>query len=205
MKFRKKPIVIDAFQWTGGPEQTDDPEWIVEAIKACLVTFENVGTPNVCLVISTKEGLMRANQGDWIIRGILGEIYPCKPDVFAASYDAVPMSEIEVLYFGCLGQVGHHLNSKRRKIRYGDTPWGQSLDGYFLNPKTNAAGLCKFDQRAGWSAIGFADYSVDTRGNSNSVFIVADAIGAHDLLLLARAQWPEVFSRRGFPDISFNP
>jgi len=89
MKYRKKPIVIEAFKWTGGPDQTDDPVWAVEAIKAGSIRFENSGTPNVVMLIDTLEGTMRGNQGDYIIQGVKGEIYPCKPDIFEATYEAV--------------------------------------------------------------------------------------------------------------------
>lgn len=49
MKYKKKPIIIDAFQWTGGPEQEDDPEWILNAINTGDAWFENPGTDNVNL------------------------------------------------------------------------------------------------------------------------------------------------------------
>ena len=75
MKYRKKPVVIDAFQWTGGPEQENDPEWIIEAIKNKTAWFQ------------TLEGVHEASVGDYIIRGIAGEIYPCKPDIFRATYE----------------------------------------------------------------------------------------------------------------------
>jgi len=88
-KFRKKPVVIEAFKWTGGPDQTEDPTWIVDAIKAGTVHFENAGTPEVALLIDTLEGTHRANQGDYIIQGVKGELYPCKPDIFDATYEAV--------------------------------------------------------------------------------------------------------------------
>ena len=88
-QYRKKPVVIEAFQWTGGHDQTEDPAWIVDAIKANAVRFEREGTPDVALMIDTLEGTHRANQGDWIIRGVKGELYPCKPDIFAATYEAV--------------------------------------------------------------------------------------------------------------------
>lgn len=88
-KYRKKPVVIEAFRWTGGPDQTEDPEWICDAIHAGTVAFENVGTPEVKLTIITLEGTMRADIGDWIIQGVQGELYPCKPDIFAATYEAV--------------------------------------------------------------------------------------------------------------------
>lgn len=87
MRYRKKPVVIEAFQWTGDASQAEDPEWIVQAIVNNLVFFENEGTPSVTLKIRTLEGTMTANKGDWIIRGVKGELYPCKPDIFEATYE----------------------------------------------------------------------------------------------------------------------
>lgn len=87
-QYRKKPVVIEAFNWTGGPDQAEDPEWICNAVHNGIVRFENAGTPNVVMLIDTLEGVHRANQGDWIIRGIKGELYPCKPDIFAMTYEA---------------------------------------------------------------------------------------------------------------------
>lgn len=87
MKYRKKPVVIEAFKWTGGHDQEEDPVWIVEAIKKEEVWFKNVGTPNVQCCIETLEGTMIASVGDYIIKGVKGEIYPCKPDIFEATYD----------------------------------------------------------------------------------------------------------------------
>lgn len=86
--YRKKPVVIEAFQWTGEHDKTEGPEWICEAIRAGSVRFENVGTPQLALLIDTLEGTLRADPGDWIIRGVKGELYPCKPDIFAATYEA---------------------------------------------------------------------------------------------------------------------
>jgi hypothetical protein len=85
--FRKKPVVIDAFQWTAGPDQREDPEWIVEAIKRGTVHPQGGSEPH--LTIHTLGGVMRADVGDWIIRGWKGEIYPCKPDIFEATYEPV--------------------------------------------------------------------------------------------------------------------
>lgn len=86
-KYRKKPVVIEAFKWMGGHDQTEDPEWIVEAIKEGEVWFIGSGSERVALQIETLEGVMTANRGDYIIRGIQGEIYPCKPDIFEATYE----------------------------------------------------------------------------------------------------------------------
>lgn len=89
MKYRKKPVVIEAFKWTGGPEQEEDPEWIIQAIKQGSVWFNWVRTPDVKCCIETLEGVMEASVGDYITRGIQGELYPCKPDIFEASYEPV--------------------------------------------------------------------------------------------------------------------
>jgi hypothetical protein len=90
MKYKKKPVVIEAFKWTGGPEQTEDPEWIVDAIRNGAVVI-----PEGLLImeINTLEGVMIAREGDYIIKGIQGELYPCKPDVFFKSYEAIENDE----------------------------------------------------------------------------------------------------------------
>jgi len=85
-KYRKKPVIVDAFRWTGDRDQIEDPEWIVEAIKSGKVRFSEDGES---LLVDTHEGILMANQGDYIIRGIQGEIYPCKPDIFEATYEQV--------------------------------------------------------------------------------------------------------------------
>ena len=92
MKYRKLPVVIEAFKWTGGPDQTEDPEWIIDAIKAGTVRFDADRTADVTLLIDTLEGTHRANQGDYVIQGIKGELYPCKPEIFEATYEAVSES-----------------------------------------------------------------------------------------------------------------
>ncbi|SFF22986.1 hypothetical protein SAMN04487969_11962 [Paenibacillus algorifonticola] len=83
-KYRKKPVVIDAFRWTGGLDQSEDPEWIVNRIRMGQVSFSNGR-----MFIKTLEGVMEAQPGDYIIRGVQGEIYPCKPDIFEATYEAL--------------------------------------------------------------------------------------------------------------------
>jgi len=88
-KYRKKPVVIDAFQWTGNHNQVEDPEWIVEAIKNGTVWFNNIGTNQVNMEIKTLEGNHIANLNDYIIKGVKGEIYPCKPDIFEMTYEPV--------------------------------------------------------------------------------------------------------------------
>ena len=95
-KYRKKPVVIEAFRWTGVPDQTEDPQWIVDAIKSGSVRFQDAGTANVALLIDTLEGTHRADRGDFIIQGVKGELYPCKPDIFAMTYEAAECGTPEV-------------------------------------------------------------------------------------------------------------
>lgn len=82
MKYRKKPVVIEAFRF-----QIDKsmPDWFNEKrITNEIITYDD-GTCD----IKTLEGTMKANKGDYIIQGVNGEIYPCKPDIFEKTYEEV--------------------------------------------------------------------------------------------------------------------
>jgi hypothetical protein len=85
-QFRKKPVVIEAWQFEA-PTFMPQPFWLHNAITSGKIYYQGGARPYY--TIETLEGKMRADAGDWIIRGIKGEIYPCKPDIFAATYDAV--------------------------------------------------------------------------------------------------------------------
>lgn len=109
-RFRKKPVVIEAVLWDGTEEG-------LEAVFALVPTKEDgkfdlpddgeylepgIGyiPPTGELEIPTLEGRMTAQPGDWIIKGVQGELYPCKPDIFKATYDPVeptgePLTERE--------------------------------------------------------------------------------------------------------------
>lgn len=81
MKFRKKPIVIEAMQNIVG---------MAESITAWMADY--CVTPrweNPALIIPTLEGDMKAERGDWIIKGVKNEFYPCKPEIFEATYEKV--------------------------------------------------------------------------------------------------------------------
>jgi hypothetical protein len=80
MKFRKKPVVIEAFQYG----QASRYDWFWDK-----VTINEIITQSDHCLIHTLEGTMRGEVGDWIIKGVKGEIYPCKPDIFEATYEAV--------------------------------------------------------------------------------------------------------------------
>lgn len=78
MKFRKKPVVIEAYQWTTG-NATTISEWAGDAVQ-----FDSA---NQVFKINTLEGVMTAKKGDYIIKGIKNEFYPCKPDIFESTYE----------------------------------------------------------------------------------------------------------------------
>lgn len=83
-QFRKKPVVIDAVQWSGDITTAD------KILDFANETGQVIGFRGDTLVIYTLEGPMMASPNDWIIRGIKGEIYACKPDIFEQTYERVP-------------------------------------------------------------------------------------------------------------------
>lgn len=87
--YRKKPVVIEAFKFTEGLDLKEAPHWMVEAVKSGTAFFVEREDGSIGLIISTLEGVHEASPGDWIIRGIKGELYPCKPDIFEATYERV--------------------------------------------------------------------------------------------------------------------
>ena len=80
MKFRKKPVVIDAVMWTG-----KNIDSICTFMGNRNINWDSVHGLN----IHTLEGNMHASEGDWIIRGVSGEYYPCKPDIFDKTYERI--------------------------------------------------------------------------------------------------------------------
>lgn len=101
MKFRKKPVEIEAVRASeiirairqGGFASL--PPWVGEAYRAGLssssgthvITLDERFSTSLKLCITTLEGVMVANETDWVIRGVKGELYPCKPDIFEATYE----------------------------------------------------------------------------------------------------------------------
>lgn len=83
-QYRKKPVVIEAVLWDGNL-------MTVEPLLSYGQVEQELG--DYALLIPTLEGTMRAEVGDWIIKGIKGELYPCKPDIFAATYEPVLPSD----------------------------------------------------------------------------------------------------------------
>lgn len=96
--YRKKPIVIEACCLNGGSM----PDWWWDAVTANKIITRSKGTGNpfddpiTHAEIHTLEGVMRADRGDWIIKGVKGEIYPCKPDIFEATYEQATAARLGV-------------------------------------------------------------------------------------------------------------
>lgn len=92
MRYRKKPVEIEAFRLTDDAEMIA-PEWFARAVedgKVCIDRSLLDGHMHVYgCTIETLEGRMRARLGDYIIQGLRGELYPCKPDIFMKTYDLV--------------------------------------------------------------------------------------------------------------------
>lgn len=83
--FRKKPVEIEAFQLARPLGRV--PAWVADAMDAGTVRLYRNLDGGTCAEIVTLEGTMRGDPDDWLICGVKGEIYPCKPDIFAATYE----------------------------------------------------------------------------------------------------------------------
>lgn len=93
-EFRKKPVIIEAFRF--GLDKA--PWWWISAVDNgdARVHEWHSGKTGRAGLIKTLEGEMWAQRGDWIIRGVAGELYPCKPDIFEATYEpAHPSTPVE--------------------------------------------------------------------------------------------------------------
>lgn len=84
-QYRKKPVVIEAFKYGIDPR----PDWFNDKVTANeIITYVEDSSLYYC-EIKTLEGIMRGGCGDYIIQGVQGEIYPCKPEIFEMTYELV--------------------------------------------------------------------------------------------------------------------
>jgi hypothetical protein len=84
VRYRKKPVEVEAMQYRG--------EVDIDQLRE-FVGIVNLATGTSDAHIVTLEGWMRVSDGDYVIRGVQGECYPCKPDIFAATYEPVDASD----------------------------------------------------------------------------------------------------------------
>ena len=102
-RYRTKPVVVEAVQWTG---DNDSAVKVLDPGGGWRVARSLLGN-QPRLNIHTLEGTMCANVGDWIIRGVQGELYPCKPDVFAETYEEAYVGDKELAARGKLTRELH--------------------------------------------------------------------------------------------------
>ena len=90
LKAQKKPVIVEVCQWTG-----HNPEEMMTFCGKAAHDIYQINLANMpveySLIIKTLEGNMRAEPGDYIIKGVHGEFYPCKPDVFEETYEIIDM------------------------------------------------------------------------------------------------------------------
>lgn len=84
--YRKLPLLVEAFRWTGDRDQSDDPLWIVKALQAGQVAIRTSTPGKIIMLVSAPNGWMTARPGDWIVQDSHG-MYPCTPEIFAACYE----------------------------------------------------------------------------------------------------------------------
>ncbi|MGE0075905.1 MAG: hypothetical protein AB7S52_11805 [Sphaerochaetaceae bacterium] len=94
MKFRKKPVVIEAIQYTG-ENQKEVESFVRKILPVKIIDLgRDSGNKVLGLEIETLEGVMVAIPNDWIIKGVSGEFYPCKPDIFDKTYESSSTARI---------------------------------------------------------------------------------------------------------------
>ncbi len=93
-QFRKKPVVIEAIQLTDEADWEEIAQWATAELHNTTHGVPGADQETV-FRIRTLEGVMTAGIGDWIIKGVKGEFYPCKPDIFAATYESAALDPLE--------------------------------------------------------------------------------------------------------------
>ena len=88
-QYRKKPVVIEAMQYSASDDYYDIRDWVGRFGGECTKQYTLGLLNDVVFGIQTLEGQMLARIGDWVIKGVKGEFYPCKPDIFEQTYDEV--------------------------------------------------------------------------------------------------------------------
>lgn len=88
MMFRKKPVIVEAFR-TGWDYDHD-----CMIMQWCGGVFHSLEDDDSLFEIPTPEGYMKVRSGDWVIKGVHGEFYPCKPDIFAETYERVETKDV---------------------------------------------------------------------------------------------------------------
>lgn len=110
-KFTKRPVMIEAIQFADDADTISNISAFINAEEPLVVGWDNAG--KAYLKIQTLEGVMTATDGDWIIKGVQGEFYPCKPDIFEKTYSRFAQSGLS------FGQAIEALKGGHRVAREG--------------------------------------------------------------------------------------
>lgn len=130
MKYKKRPVVIEAFQYDGDLKRADGkyyvPDWAVEAYEKGIMYYASKLDAPPELFIKTLEGTHHVSVCDYIIQGVKGELYPCKPDIFTETYDVSTEDKPETpSNISALEKLIEKQTPKKiiyQKSQYG-TPW----------------------------------------------------------------------------------
>lgn len=94
MLVRKKPITVEAVQYSAIEGFLESADWIEDAVsKGILIRNLNASNEECKWMVDTLEGYMRIGNGDWLIKGVNGELYPCKDEIFQKTYEFVTQRE----------------------------------------------------------------------------------------------------------------
>jgi hypothetical protein len=156
-RYVKMPVEIEAVRFTGiageealfedeQPDGTPPPEWLTEAIDGLKGSAGSIWLGRhegkEYLFIGTLEGDHRAEPGDWIIRGIKGELYPCKPDIFARTYADEEMAKLSSLALVADAVKGGFIEFGD-VTPPGDEPWDAHMVSVQFDTKVQAEALFK--------------------------------------------------------------
>lgn len=89
MRYRKRPVEVEAFQWSGETGEIDVPDWFVDYVDKQCNPFTKNKLGEIVVLIESSEGIAIAEPGDYIIKGDNGMLLPCKPDTFEVIYESI--------------------------------------------------------------------------------------------------------------------
>lgn len=145
-KFRKKPVVIEAIQWDGSRKCLDT---LREFMKPNYPAWGTESRPD-CLIIHTLEGDHRADRFDWIIKGVKGEFYPCKPDIFEQTYEPVANSPHPLPELTLIGdeEIEEAANNGIVQANMQNIPINSSKDWLAIQHRAIAQAQLEVDKKA---------------------------------------------------------
>lgn len=167
-RYRKKPVEIEAFKWIGDSNSIQYPIWFRLAIERGSICFAEDGLNGKQeMIIRTLEGNHRAKVGDYIIKGVKGEIYPCKPDIFEMTYEdsckekilivVTDSRELKIPVEGNYDVVGYISTTEEGMLSIADK--------IFINEKSFK--YCYIEDKSTLNLVAFWENGVNIHGQIN--------------------------------------